>query len=132
MLCQKDDIGGPTKTPRTERENSRWVYLPDINKGYFHGRTLSRSTRSDRSRGAQRDLLMSDYGTRRRGWRGYRAGRVTDPLFDLRLAFNGGFRALARSAAQMPVRRVHVASVDVPARRHDLEAVLRSPSLPDR
>ena len=69
---------------------------------------------------------MSDYGTRRRGWRGYRAGRVTDPLFDLRLAFNGGFRALARGAAEMPVRRVHVASVDVPARRQDLDAVLRS------
>jgi hypothetical protein len=72
------------------------------------------------------DLLVSDYGTRRHGWRGYRSGRVTDPLFDLRLAVSRGFRAFAREAAKMPGRRVHIASVDVPARRQDLETVLRS------
>ncbi len=70
------------------------------------------------------DLLISDYGVRRHGLRGYRIGRVTDPLFDLRLAFNPGYRALVRNAAQMPVRSVHIASVDVPARREGLQSVL--------
>lgn len=59
-------------------------------------------------------------------WRGYRGGRVTDPLFDLRLVLNAGYRALARHAAETPSRHVHVASVDVPARRNALESVLRT------
>lgn len=71
-------------------------------------------------------IFVLSYASRRRGWRGYRAGRVTDPLFDLRLSLNPRYRALDRRAAEMPSRRVHIASVDVPGRRNALESVLRT------
>ena len=81
----------------------------------------------DRPLAADEDLLLSRFGTRRLdGWRGRRFGLFADAAFDLRLAAGGGFRALARRAAAAPPRRVHVASVDVPARRADLQAVLRA------
>ena len=70
------------------------------------------------------DFLQSQYGVRRRGWRGRRIGVLTDPLFDLRLTRNRSYRSLAHKAASMPPRRVHVAAVDVPARRADLDAVV--------
>ena len=78
--------------------------------------------------GAQiEDALFSGYGARQPyGWRGYRRGVLTDALYDIRLAINPGFWTLTRSAASMPVRRVHIASVDVPTRRDDLAAVLRA------
>ncbi len=71
-------------------------------------------------------ILVSSPAGRHFGWRGYRGGRVTDPLFDLRLALNTRYRALARHAAEMPSRHVHIASVDVPERRSALERVLRT------
>jgi hypothetical protein len=70
--------------------------------------------------------IFVTYAGRDIGWRGYRGGRVTDPVFDLRLALNPRYRALARHAAKMPSRRVHIASVDVPGRRNALESVLRT------
>lgn len=74
---------------------------------------------------AGENLLTSSYGLRREsGVRGLVCGRVMDPLFDVRLALSGGYRALSHRAARMPTRRVHVASVDVPGRRDDLERVL--------
>ena len=45
-------------------------------------------------------------------------------MFDLRLRLNRLFRHLPARAAHMPRRRVLVASVDVPARRTGLEAML--------
>ncbi len=75
---------------------------------------------------ASEGILVSGYGGRRVGWRGYRWGRVTDTLFDLRLALNTGYRALARHAKEMPSRHIHIASVDVPKRRCALEGVLRT------
>lgn len=70
--------------------------------------------------------FVLNYAARHGGWRGYRGGRVTDPLFDLRLLLNSRYRALARHAAEMSSRRVHIASVDVPGRRNGLEGVLRT------
>ncbi len=71
------------------------------------------------------DLLLSRYGTRPMwGWRKPEFAAVTDLAFDARLAMNPAFRDLAHRARQNPVRRVHVASVDVPNRRNDLERVL--------
>jgi hypothetical protein len=77
---------------------------------------------------ASENMLTSRYGVRQEyGWRGYgRCGCVTDLLFDLRLMLHLGYRALARKAARMPIRRIHVASVDVPAHHRDLEGVLRA------
>jgi len=76
---------------------------------------------------ASQDLFTSRYGLRQEyGWHGYRRAFVTDPLFDSRLKISPGYRALLRKAAQMPVRHVHVVSVDVPARRDDLERVLQA------
>lgn len=76
---------------------------------------------------ASQELLTSRYGLRQEhGWRGYRRGRLAAPLFDLRLTFNLGYRALTRAAGRMPTRCVQVASADVPARRNDLEKVLRT------
>lgn len=45
-------------------------------------------------------------------------------MFDLRLHLNSSFRQLPALAAQMPRRRVLVTSVDVPARRAGLDAML--------
>jgi len=73
------------------------------------------------------DLFTSGYGgrqTRRRDWRSRHHGRIVDRLFDLRLQLNGSFRTLPAQAAQMPRRRVLVTSVDVPARRAVLDAML--------
>lgn len=73
------------------------------------------------------NLLTSPFGLRQvYGWRGRRRAQVMDPVFDFRLAFSSGYRALVRKAAQMPVRHVHVATVDVPARRDGLERLLQA------
>jgi Glycosyltransferase like family 2 len=79
---------------------------------------------TDRATGEE--ISVSSPAGRHYGWRGYRGGRVTDPLFDLRLALNARYRALARHASEMPSRHVHIASVDVPERRSALESVLRT------
>lgn len=72
------------------------------------------------------DLFASDYGARRRGLRrGRRAGWITDAVYDARLAANASYRSLRSRAAQMPVRKVLVVGVDVPARRTDLDALVR-------
>lgn len=73
------------------------------------------------------DLYTSGYGGRqaqRKHWRSRRYGRIVDRLFDLRLQLNGSFRKLPTLAAQVPQRRVLVTSVDVPARRAGLDAML--------
>lgn len=73
------------------------------------------------------DLFTSGYGgrqTRRRHWRARHHGWIVDRLFDLRLRLSRSFRHLPARAAQMPQRRVLVASVDVPARRAGLETML--------
>jgi hypothetical protein len=73
------------------------------------------------------DLFESPFGLRQQyGWRGYRCAQVVDPLFEFRLAFSPGYRMLIRKAAEMPVRHVHVATVDVPARRDGLERLLQT------
>lgn len=77
--------------------------------------------------GPSPDLFTSGYGgrqSRRRHWRSRHHGRAVDRLFDLRLQLNGSFRTLAERAAAMPRRRVLVTSVDVPARRAGLDAML--------
>lgn len=71
------------------------------------------------------DLLTSSYGSRRsRSWRSRRFGRAVDAIFDRRLAFNPSYRRLPAMAATMPVRKVLVVAVDVPARRADLDKVV--------
>lgn len=71
------------------------------------------------------DLFNSSYGVRPHGsWRSRRPGRVVDAVFDARLALNSAYRLLRRHAARMPVRKVLVASVDVAARRADLDIVV--------
>lgn len=70
-------------------------------------------------------LLSSSVGLRNyEGWRGYRSGHRSDLLFDLASRVDPRHRRLARDAARMPVRRVHIASVEVPARRAGLDSVL--------
>ena len=75
---------------------------------------------------AHEDFYASGYGTRQiYGWPGYRRACVTDPAFDARLAIKPSFHRLARKAARVAARRIHIASVDIPARRDELEGVLR-------
>lgn len=71
-------------------------------------------------------LLRSSFGGRGEGWRGRDKGVLTDRVFDLAQAVSPAFRRLTRAAATMPVRRVHVAGVDVPKHRADLEVVLQT------
>jgi hypothetical protein len=59
-------------------------------------------------------------------WRQRRMGRFVDPIFDLRLNFNGSFRAIPRKAAEQKSLDVLVLGVDVPARSADLTRVLNS------
>jgi len=79
--------------------------------------------------GAERgpnDLFTSSYGGRSgRSWRSRRLGRVTDAVFDARLALNPCYRGLRARAAQALIRKVLVIAVDVPARRADLDEVMR-------
>ena len=72
------------------------------------------------------NLFLSQYGVRPQfGWRGYnRLGRLSDLAFDARLRMMPGYRKLLRAAMQLPARRVHIAAVDVPARRDDLERLI--------
>lgn len=73
------------------------------------------------------NLFTSGYGgrpARRRHWRSRHHGLTVDRLFDLRLQLNGSFRKLPKRAVEMPRRRVLVTSVDVPARRAGLDAML--------
>jgi hypothetical protein len=71
------------------------------------------------------DLFSSHYGRpRRRSWRSRRFGKVSDVVFDVRLAINPSYRSLRRRAATMPRQKILVTSVDVPKRRAELDVVL--------
>lgn len=77
--------------------------------------------------GPPSSLFTSEFGVRqkrRRDWRSRHNGQSVDRLFDLRLQLNSSFRKLPKLAAAMPRRRVLVTSVDVPARRAGLDAML--------
>lgn len=72
-------------------------------------------------------LFMSSYGIQpRTGWRSYDSGRQVDRVFDMANWCNPQFHKVSRRAKRTPVQRVHIVSVDVPARRHDLEGVLNA------
>lgn len=72
------------------------------------------------------DVLLSDYGTVQIAEDSYarRHPRRGDALYDLWLNAKPSYRKLVVDAGRMPVQRIHVASVDVPARRHDLDGVI--------
>lgn len=70
-------------------------------------------------------LLSSEIGLRDyEGWRGYRKGRRSDFIFDLAARVDPRYWQIARAARRMPVRQVHIASVEVPARRAGLDSVI--------
>lgn len=70
-------------------------------------------------------LLSSSVGVRNYdGWRGYRYGHRADWLFDLAARLDPRHWAIARAARRTPVRRVHVAAVEVPERRAGLDSVI--------
>ena len=72
------------------------------------------------------DLMTSSHGARRSAsWRSRRFGRAVDAIFDRRLALNPSYHGLPALAAAMPVRKILVVAVDVPARRADLDDVVR-------
>ena len=72
-------------------------------------------------------LLLSTFGVRRWDrWYGYDRGKRTDLIFDAANSINPQFHMVASGAKTMPVRNVHVVSVDVPARRAGLDDVLRA------
>ena len=72
------------------------------------------------------DLMLSAYGTPGLGKQAYydQHPRRADAVFDAWLNCKPSYRRLAARAKRLPVQRIHVASVDVPARRQDLETVL--------
>lgn len=57
-------------------------------------------------------------------WKTRRFGRISDPIYDLGLRMNSDYRSLSARAAEMPVRKVLVAAVEVPARSAALDKVL--------
>ena len=74
-----------------------------------------------------RDFFDDPYGEKRGlSWRGRTLGRITDPLFDLPLAWRGQARRLSEQAALLPVRRILVASVEAPGREAQLGRVLQA------
>jgi hypothetical protein len=54
-------------------------------------------------------------------WRQRRFGVISDPVYDVGLKLNRDFHALDQRAAEMPVRKVLIAGVQVPARSNDLD-----------
>lgn len=56
-------------------------------------------------------------------WRLRRFGRFSDPIYDLGLRANAEYRNLDRSAAQLPIQKVLIAAVEVPARSAALDRV---------
>ncbi len=73
----------------------------------------------------ERNIFLSHYGVRSLGgWRGYRRGQLTDVLFDAKLAATPDYWRLRREAARHRRRRIHIAAVEVPARRDDLHRLL--------
>jgi len=72
------------------------------------------------------DILLSAYGTTYLEKDAYRNRhrRRTDRLFDAWLKVKPSYRRLAAAAERMPRQRIHIASVDVPSRRQDLDGVL--------
>lgn len=73
-----------------------------------------------------KDLMLSTYGTREVSGKAYynRHPRRADALFNAWLNCKPSYRRLVAAADRLPVQRIHVASVDVPSRRQDLDAVL--------
>ncbi len=72
------------------------------------------------------NLFLSRYGSRDgKGWRSYsKLGKINDALHDTRLRTKASYRKALRAAATCPKRRIHIAAVDVPARRGDLDRLL--------
>ncbi|MGI4806830.1 MAG: hypothetical protein ACRYF2_01830 [Janthinobacterium lividum] len=72
------------------------------------------------------DILLSAYGTRYAEKDAYynRHRRKADRLFDAWLKIKPSYRRLTAAAERMTPQRIHVAGVDVPSRRHDLDGVL--------
>ncbi len=72
------------------------------------------------------DVLLSGYGTVQFAAERYisRHPRRGDALYDVWLNCKPSYRKLVFDAARMPIQRIHVASVEVPARRQDLDGVL--------
>lgn len=72
------------------------------------------------------DILLSAYGTRYVEMDAYhnRHRRQADMLFDAWLKIKPSYRRLTAAAERMMPQRIHVASVDVPSRRQDLDGVL--------
>ena len=72
------------------------------------------------------DLLLSGYGTLQAAEESYgsRFPRRVDTWFNAWLSCMPSFRSLAFKAKRLPPQRIHVASVDVPARRGDLDRVI--------
>ena len=70
------------------------------------------------------DLLLSSYGTLNHDLYRNRYPRRADALFDLMLNFKPSYRRMIAGAKRLATQRIHVASVDVPSRRQDLDTVL--------
>ena len=72
------------------------------------------------------DVLLSAYGTCEVDEKAYcnRHPRRADRLFNFWLKCKPSYRRLVAKAKRLPVQRIHVASVVVPSRRHDLDKVI--------
>ena len=70
------------------------------------------------------DVMLSRFGNLDKELYGNRFPRRGDAACDLWLRFMPGYRRLARRAARLPVQRIHIAAVEVPSRRQDLDAVV--------